>query len=78
MSRIRIVQTVTKEWRYDMFAWSRNFYAMANGRYFCFETKKDRDDAVQNYGFQKVTAIEAYDNYPFIKIEWRAWRNRRK
>lgn len=56
-----------------MFAWSRNFYAKRNGKYICFEAKRNRDDAVKNWGYEKVSAKEAYKHYPHIRISWREW-----
>ena len=43
-----------------MFCWTRNFYAKSGKIYFCFEAKKDRDFMINNFGFEYVTANEAY------------------
>lgn len=52
-----------------MFSWTRNFYAKFNGVYFCFESKRTRDNFVNN-GATFVSAKEAYEHYSnIIKIE---------
>ena len=56
-----------------MFSWTRNFYGKKNGEYFRFETKKIRDDAVKNHGFEKCTANEAYIGGSLQNIEWRKY-----
>lgn len=57
-----------------MFAWSRTWYAKHNEVYYNFEAKRDRDDACKNYGFEKVSANEAYKHYPLIRVEWRNYK----
>lgn len=55
-------------------AWSRTFYAEKDGQMYNFEAKRNRDDAVKNYGFVKVPSAEAWKRYPNItRIEWRAY-----
>ncbi len=58
-----------------MFSWSRTWYAKRDGKYFNFEMKRQRDEACREYGFEKVSAKEAYDHYPYIQIEWRKYEN---
>ena len=55
-----------------MFAWSRTFYAKKNGKFYCFERKKDRDDAVKRHSFEIVSAKEAY-KHDCIKVYWREY-----
>lgn len=52
-----------------MFSWTRNFYAERDGVFYQFEKKSNRDDAVKNYGFNLVSANEAYNHYPMVKVE---------
>lgn len=58
-----------------MFAWSRTWYAKRDGQYYNFEMKKQRDEACEKYGFSKCSAKEAYENYPYIQIEWRKYQD---
>lgn len=58
-----------------MFAWSRTFYAKKDDVYYNFERKRDRDDAVLNRGYESVTAAEAYQHYPHIKVPWRKYES---
>lgn len=58
-----------------MFAWTRKFYAEKDGVYYNFDRKRNRDDAVLNHGFAKVTAAEAHRHYPMVQVSWREYRN---
>lgn len=59
-----------------MFAWSRTFYAKKNNVYYNFDMKRQRDNAVQNHGFVKVSALEAYKHYSsIIRVPWRTYGN---
>lgn len=59
-----------------MFAWSRTFYAKKNGAYYNFDMKRQRDDAVNNRGMIKVTAVEAYKHYEkIVRVPWREYES---
>jgi len=57
-----------------MFSWTRNFYAVKDGEYYQFESKKSRDNAVECFGYCAINAREAYKNYPHKQITEREWR----
>jgi len=62
-----------------MFAWTRTFYAKKNNLYYNFDMKRQRDDAVKNYGMEKVSAKEAYKHYKkIIQIPWETYEERKK
>ena len=53
-------------------AWTRTFYASRDGTIYNFEMKRQRDDAVNNHGFEKVLSAEAMKHYPnIVRVGWR-------
>jgi hypothetical protein len=39
---------------------AREFYAEKHGKYYSFESKKQRDDAINNYGMEAVPSHDVY------------------
>lgn len=57
-----------------MFAWTRTWYAKKNETYYNFDMKRQRDDAVKNYGMVKVSAVEAYKHFRgMVQVPWRQY-----